>query len=497
MKSCEAELDHSAVVYICGRRLRLVTRNETLLRELNSRLTVKQRKRVNGRYVSDYKPAYAVQQRTNYVELVTMSGMIARIQETAESLLIPLIVVDTERQCRVDNVMMLPPLRYHNIEKEWDSLREWTKSALRLMRVCRMGRIQAATGGGKSTLIAKFCRLAIDSKILVTTAGIGNLKNLHKRIMEEGVSVDLITGSSDVRFMKGTDARVVCVSTTSLHRVAERKFDVVLGDEIHTQAAQKQREGLWSINSPRIFGFDANQDDRPDGGDLWIESIYGPLILERSYTENQAQGDVVPIKVKFLPTSAQGECKSTMLSLRERYFIVRNPNRNADIVEIARKSMQVGHQVLILVKTTEHCLRIKQLMPEIVPVYKRIAPSRMEQLRKFGLLNFENSQGLSTKEISQIQSDFASRKIKAAVANSVWHVGQDFPSLDVLIRADASVSKISNTQLMGRISRVFPDKPYGLVYDFTDSFDSAFKSRAIVRRRFYKSQGWEVDFDDG
>ena len=78
------------------------------------------------------------------------------------------------------------------------------------------------------------------------------------------------------------------------------------------------------------------------------------------------------------------------------------------------------------------------------------------------------------------------------VITTCWKRGVDFPQLQTLIRCDGTASPIDNTQLPGRLSRLFDGKHYGTLVDYLDEFNGTLHNRAKRRIRDYKNKGWKV-----
>lgn len=488
MEDVRGQLDNTVVAYVKSRRLRLVTRHRLFVLAVEREFVVKLRKRgPRNKYYTEEVEVYDIQQRPYGYEITTLAGLLHRVVRICNDLKVLLRVVDVERECQVANIMRLPELEYSDIEHYWPQLRDWQQEMLRLMMYWRCGRVKVSTGGGKSEFIKVFCSVARKIRICVTTEAAADANNLYVKLQSAGLDVGMIGGGR-----KDDDThRILVVTTKSLQRVSHIRFDVVIGDEIHTMAAATLRTRLWQIESLRIFGFSANQDDRADNGDLWIEGLFGPVILTRTYQENQQAGDVCPIRYRFIQTGCSKQVNSTMAHIRQRYYVIRNHERNEQFARVARFYLEQGRQVLVLVRTTEHVLRMKQLLPDALCVFRTMSDEQKQKFQKLKIWQPGDYSGSNTKEMHVLQEAFASRKHMLAIANSVWHKGKDFRPLDTVLRLDGMSSSVQNTQLSGRLSRISEGKQYGLLVDGLDEFDPSMQRAARKRRQFYRSQGWE------
>jgi superfamily II DNA or RNA helicase len=488
-EDCESQLDQLVVAYITHRKLRIVTRHQGVVGAVTSQFVAKWKTMERGRFKVELEELYQVQRRKFGIEIATLSGLMPLLAAICKQHLVPLIAVDVPRETQVENYMLMPPLEFGGEDEVWGELRDWQQPALRLMRHTRCGRFKAATGSGKSTLIGWFCRLAYKSRILVTTSSVGGVMDLHAAILSQGVGAGLING----KVQRGVNERVVCCTTGSLGRIKHLPYDVLIGDEVHEHASKHVRAAMWPIAAERIFGFSANQNDRKGGGDICVEGLYGPLLFSRTYQENLAAGDVSQIAVRFVPSQPDKHTLSKQPSIRERVLLVQNSKRNQQIADIARHYVeQENRQVLILVRNTEHCLRIRHHLPEAVAVFRQAKDERWSDFTKWGLTREGEIEGYSIDQLQGVQAAFKRRELMLVVANSVWFKGKDFPSLDVVIRGEAMSTPVANTQLAGRLSRVYQGKTRGLLVDFMDEWDPALRKRYRARFNYYESQGWEI-----
>jgi DNA repair protein RadD len=77
--------------------------------------------------------------------------------------------------------------------------------------------------------------------------------------------------------------------------------------------------------------------------------------------------------------------------------------------------------------------------------------------------------GTPKKERNRIVEEFKSQKIRVIVQVDVLTVGFDYPELDCIITGRSTNSISWWYQFVGRVTRIHPDKPNGLVVDFVGS----------------------------
>jgi DNA repair protein RadD len=77
--------------------------------------------------------------------------------------------------------------------------------------------------------------------------------------------------------------------------------------------------------------------------------------------------------------------------------------------------------------------------------------------------------GMPSKQRNQIVSDFKNGKIRVIVQVNILTVGFDHPELDCIITGRPTQSLSWWYQFVGRVTRIHPNKPNGLVVDFVGS----------------------------
>lgn len=146
------------------------------------------------------------------------------------------------------------------------------------------------------------------------------------------------------------------------------------------------------------------------------------------------------------------------LSGTERYrkikeeAIVRHPERNRIIVDIAVRRVKKGRTVLIAVTTIEHS-RI---------LYDLLKARLSEDVLRI-------AEGSVPKEIrKQYLQQLNEKKIMCVIATSVFGEGVNVPELSCLINATGRESSVDTFQLVGRALRRTKTKSKTIVIDFWD-----------------------------
>ena len=182
---------------------------------------------------------------------------------------------------------------------------------------------------------------------------------------------------------------------------------------------------------------------------------------------------------------------------KERWGIWRNKVRNEILAEAA-ESLGRKEQTLITVKTLEHAAFLKKLLPHFTLAYSEATDrASIEGYINWNLLP-TNEPYMTRDRRRALKERFETGKLKKVIATPVWNRGVNFRDLAVLIRGDASDSRISDSQIPGRTSRLpdRTDKEYGRVIDCLDQFDAGYRRKASHRKACYKENQWEVNMPE-
>lgn len=400
-----------------------------------------------------------------------------------------------ERGYRV-KVRNTHPLDSKLFEPRWGRLEDvhWRykqKYCLEQMLKHEYGIIDCPTGYGKSFLIAMMCRLCPRAKVAITTHSVDVIEQIHEELSVRLPNIGLVCGRRKLRGDK-----ITCYSGKSLH-YCDASVDMLFVDEVHEFATDNYLERLAKpeFRHAKKFGFSATTSSRMDKADFELESVFGQKILKISYQEAVDHKCIVPIKVYWHDVIMDIDPASGYRSAsgRNRHGIWQNEVRNEIIRDVAR-AYDKDHQVLISVDTVEHAMFLKEVLPEFTLCYsgQTIGDDVWNWFLELGLIKDSEIRMTPDRRI-KIKKAFEANKLKKVIATTVWKRGVDFKTLSVLIRADSGSSAVADTQIPGRTSRICEDveKPFAVIHDFKDQFNSTFRNKGYERRRHYKDQGWE------
>lgn len=424
---------------------------------------------------------YELRKYDDVQQLVTMAGYERRVTRVLK-----------KRGYEVDSQEIRGLGRESAFKPCWDNVKhvifkEKQKELLEKMLASERGQVWYPTGAGKTFLAQIYCQVLPKARILYTTKHQANLKDTYKILRGALPSVGIYCSEKK----KNEGARVMCVSSGSLHRYYDTKWDVIIGDEIHELATDTYLSKLAMFRFSRFLGLSANFEDRMDQADFQLEGLFGPLVAKLTYQEGVDAGLIVPIEVHWRTARFKYNPAEDYDGVMMRKFgLWTNLGRNR---KIARDAMNFpDDQVLIVVKTVEHALHLKQLLPDYKLCYSQITDKKLKSFKKRGLVK-KNFRPLKPNERDQMKRDFENGTLKKVIATTVWNRGVNFHRLQVLIRADGGASKIDDTQIPGRLSRHCKriKKECGVLIDYQDQFDERLERKADSRRREYRRKGWK------
>jgi superfamily II DNA or RNA helicase len=369
------------------------------------------------------------------------------------------------------------------------TLREGQDDCLAAIMSNRDGLIVAPTGFGKSFMFSAICLAYPNAKIHIVTRRVDVMKRLSTSLAKVIPTLGMV-GSGNNRW-----GRVTVITADSMHKISHSGdgcADILLYDEAHEAVAPSYQAELGKYLKTRKFGFTASPDGRMDGAHFLLEAIFGQKIFEMSYNTAVSSNLVVPIKVEWINVNCVNPCGDLVGVPKERWGIWRNEERNNAIAAKAREYDE-NEQVLIMVKSVEHAVYLKQSLPEFSLCYDTMDQVDYDRYVKKGLLDPSTEPLMIPARREKMRLGFERGDIKKVISTDVWSTGVDFAQLSVLIRADARSSKIVDIQAPGRVARKHDPsgKEYGLVIDCMDLFDHSFLNRSKSRRLSYKKMGWE------
>jgi superfamily II DNA or RNA helicase len=358
------------------------------------------------------------------------------------------------------------------------------------------GVIVCPTGFGKTFLIKILARMYKTAKIVFTVTTTDVARRVYADLKSElGDDVGFV-GDGHYKLRR----IIVCVAK-SLHK-CPKEVNLVLCDECHELLTVNYIKMLSQFMRARMFGFTASPVGRTDGTDALAHAIFGPVLIDVSYAEGVAGGNILPISVRMYQVTTGPDINNIKDSNTAlRYGVWRNQSRNqliADVTNQTRQEVGEDAQILIMVDKIEHAFLLGQLLPDFMVVTGDMDKARYWKLRNQGVI-LEGQRTCSKDWRAHCLREFEANRMKRVIATMVWKQGVDFRDLAVLVRADGLASKINAIQIPGRLSRLGKEtvKTRGILVDFFDEFSKRLKARSYSRLRVYKSSGWDIEHRTG
>ena len=338
------------------------------------------------------------------------------------------------------------------------------------------GVIQAPTGIGKTIIMMGMLSACPTQRILILTHTIDLINQLIENLEKFGFDKPTKIGGGNK--YPGLFNRITVSTIQSFAKIDpeeyRNKFDIVVVDEVHHISKFKGNYAkvLGQIYSPGRFGFSATIPERWETI-LAIEAFIGGMIGELTMKKAIEGNLIVKPKVKILKSEGFARIK-TLRNYQEVYQrgIVENVPRNNQIMKEAKKYIDRGMSVLILITRIEHGenLIIAALKNYLDPFFVRGATD--------------------SKTREAIKKSLIEKKTKCVISTAVWKEGVDIPSLDVVINAGGGRSEIMTLQNIGRGLRKFEGKERALVIDFFDNSHRFLVEHFGERISIYMENDW-------
>jgi len=477
-------------IAIDGNLIAVTPINETVCRPLEKALTYTQIKHIRG------KEAYETGKRIQFVRtacyrykpdanptrLITNFGFMPRLVEVLKKYKYKVRVVDHR-----------PNKRQHVFVPQWDRLgkvawRHRQQETIQAILDNPCGRIDCPTGYGKSFIIVQLARILPKANIDVVVRSTKIARDIYSELCTHLPEVGIVGANK-----KRVGRRITVYTADSLQH-SSFEADIVLADEGHELAAPTYLKKLARYRFSRMYMFSASQS-RPDKRDFELEGVFGPIIMHITYQEARENKMVVPIEVRIRSVKCPDPCGSKTDTAKERAGIWRNAFRNKLIADDANS--YPDDQVLIVCTTVEHAIYLKKLLPDFSLVYAEngLEASDRERYVAWGLIAADEPYMTSDRKLA-LEKEFEAGTLRKVIATTVWNRGVNFHQLQVLIRADGGGSPIGDTQIPGRVCRLYDDKTVGIVHDYEDEFNDGYYRKSLGRRKNYEKKGWKiVDLD--
>lgn len=244
--------------------------------------------------------------------------------------------------------------------------------------------------------------------------------------------------------------------------------EVVIGEEAHEAGGNSYYEILRHCKNAAIrVALTATPFMRDDMQDnMRLMAAFGPILLKVSEKTLIDRG--ILAKPHFLFRSPTPHPKLRKTSPWQRAYelgITNGPYRNAEIAFYAKKAVEHGLPVLILVQRKSHGPILSALLKAKGLKVKQIQGEHDQAERKRALNGLANGD------------------IEVLIGTTILDVGVDVPSIGLVILAGAGKAEVALRQRIGRGMRAKKFGPnHVFILDFTDELNRHLRDHAKQRR---------------
>lgn len=332
------------------------------------------------------------------------------------------------------------------------------------LNACRVV-LQSPTSSGKSLIIYTLLRwfLERDMKVLIIVPTTSLVEQLYSDFEDystgNGWNVENNCQKLYSGLSKDFTTNVLCTtwqSTFKLPKEWNNQFDVVICDEAHlatgasiTSMFEKMTEVKYRIGTTGTIDTNAKINQ------LQLEGIMGPIHKVITTRELMDSNRIVNLDIKCLLLKYNDDYRKLLnkcLYKDEVDFIISNNNRNKFIANLALK--QDGNTLVLF-----------QFVKKHGKVLHKMIETRAEDGRKIFFVSGE----VKTEDREHIRKSVEFETNAIIVASfQTFSTGINIPSIENIIFASPTKSKIRNLQSIGRGLRLRSGKDSCTLYDIAD-----------------------------
>jgi superfamily II DNA or RNA helicase len=368
----------------------------------------------------------------------------------------------------------------------------------------RMCCLQSPTGSGKSNAAGFFINQFPDCRALVVVPSSNLLVNMVdtlQKVLNEPIGIVKGGGKKNQRWERVT---VGIVNSLSIHRIRYKAellaIDVLVIDEAHLAASDFYQSVCAACkNTSYRLGLTATYY-RKDGAEMLIEAALGPLSYKVSDVALVEKGRIHSPEVFYLECDEVeheyegaswrrgldgrlGLCYPRNFNNKPnpqevyKVGIINNQERNELAVKVIKEFIKTGCNdtrgtVLLLFNHQVHGIKLFEMVEEAGISCQYI------DFRVTG------------KARQNVLDSFRAREFDCLVASNVLNVGEDVPSLELIVNAAGGSSKNATVQRTGRGLRIDPSgvKRRSLYVDFLDKERYFLKNASLQRRNYIEER---------
>jgi superfamily II DNA or RNA helicase len=254
----------------------------------------------------------------------------------------------------------------------------------------------------------------------------------------------------------------------------------VIAHNCHTLPAltfQKMALELFS-DVPYRFFFSATQF-RNDGTDLLLDGIIGPIVLDLSVQDLVDQHYLAKPHFMLVKAASGSTYESSDAQRMINRHLYQNPDLHRKAAGLANYlAKEQGFQVLVMI---DHIEQFKYLEPYFALKPEFAHGGVTEANKKFVHSSYHKS------DTSDLVNRFNKKEFKILVGTGAVSTGTDFKTVNAIINLQGGKSAVKFTQLVGRGTRLAPNKEDFFFIDFNIQNVSMLNNHFKARVKVYKS----------
>ena len=329
------------------------------------------------------------------------------------------------------------------------------------------GVISLYCGGGKTTIALKLISL-LSRKTLVIVHSEFLMEQWIERTKQFLPDAKIGIIQKDSCEIDNNDIVIGMIQSITKRNYSKdqlKTFGHLIIDECHHIACEVFSSLFYKIQCKYMLGLSATPT-RKDGLSKVIYWFLGPIIINIKRQDNKPLIRTISSDASEFTEKYNRAMKPNIPEMIGD--IVNNYSRNIIILDQIEKCVNDNRKILILTERVNHCNYLN------------------DTLNKRDISN-----GKYIGKMKTIDREISCKKQVIIGTYKMAAEGFDCPDLDTLILASP---KSDIEQSVGRILRK-RNKNYPLVIDIIDSF-SIFTSQSKKRKKFYKKNNYEYEFED-
>ncbi len=370
--------------------------------------------------------------------------------------------------------------------------RDYQLDILKKANKSESGIVRSATGSGKTSVIAMLCA-QYNISTIIYVIGIELLYQMKDTVEGlYGIECGLVGGGhcdptkkitimTIWSAMSAFDKKCKIIDNDSTQDTASknkalnkqlvrdkvRGANMIIIDECQYAASETVQFLHKESKSARHRFLFSGTPWRDSGDDILIESVGGPKFYDLNATKLIKNNYLVPPEIHFVNVpSMRGVGKNYHDVYRN--YIVENETRNEIICNAAKKLVNSGKKVLILVVRVGH------------------GNILLEKLSDEFNVDFLDGKKSGRDRMDAIDA-MKDGDLDILIASKIFDQGVDIPELDALILAGSGKSSGRALQRIGRVIRTNPGKNRAIVVEFFDNC-KYLRDHSLKRIEIYKSE---------